>query len=114
AKDWLVSLPEEVDTYLADPNCGFLFTLSGYQELFTLIIQAQDPNLLKKIPKDLPLLFLSGKEDPVGEFGKGVMRAANTYQAAGLEHVTVRFYEKARHELLNEAQKFTVFHDICK
>lgn len=114
AKDWLVSLPEEVDAYLADPNCGFLFTLSGYQELFTLIIQAQDPNLLKKIPKDLPLLFLSGKEDPVGEFGKGVMRAANTYQAAGLEHVTVQLYEKARHELLNEAQKFTVFHDICK
>ncbi|MGG5372617.1 alpha/beta fold hydrolase [Enterococcus sp. AZ196] len=113
-KDWLVSLAEEVDAYLADPNCGFLFTLSGYHELFSLIIRAQEPELLKKIPKKLPLLFLSGKEDPVGEYGKGVMKAAKAYQAAGVEQVTVQLYEKARHELLNETQKLTVFQDICK
>ena len=102
-KDWLSSLPAEVDKYLADLNCGFLFTLNGYQELFSLII-----------PKELPLLFLSGKEDPVGDFGKGVMKAARTYQAAGLSKITVQLYEGARHEVLNETQKLTVFHDICK
>lgn len=113
-KDWLVSLSEEVDAYLADPRCGFLFTLSGYHELFSLIIRSQEPELIQKVPKELPLLFLSGKEDPVGEFGKGVMKAAKTYQAAGVKHVTVQLYENARHELLNETQKLTVFHDICK
>ncbi|EOH82216.1 MULTISPECIES: alpha/beta fold hydrolase [Enterococcus] len=113
-KDWLVSLSEEVDKYIADPMCGFLFTLSGYQELFSLIIRAQDPELLKKVPKELPMLFLSGKEDPVGDYGKGVMAAAKSYQLAGVEKVTVQLYEKARHELLNETQKLTVFHDICK
>ncbi|MGX7204693.1 alpha/beta fold hydrolase [Enterococcus pingfangensis] len=113
-KDWLVSLPEEVAVYLADPNCGFLFTLNGYQELFSLIIRAQEPEEIKKIPKELPLLFLSGNADPIGEFGKGVMKAAGTYQAAGMKQVTVRLYEKARHELLNEAQKLTIFHDISK
>lgn len=112
-KDWLSTLSTEVDAYLADPNCGFLFTLSGYQELFSLIIRSQDSELLKKVPKDLPLLFLSGKEDPVGDFGKGVMKAAGAYRAAGSKHVTVRLYENARHELLNETQKVTVFHDIC-
>lgn len=113
-KDWLSTLSSEVDAYLADPDCGFLFTLSGYHELFSLIIRSQEPELLKKIPKDLPLLFLSGKEDPVGEFGKGVMKAAQSYRTAGVERVTVQLYEKARHELLNETQKITVFHDICK
>lgn len=113
-KDWLSTLSTEVDAYLADPNCGFLFTLSGYHELFSLIIRSQDQELLKKVPKNLPLLFLSGKEDPVGEYGKGVMKAANAFRAAGVEHVMVQLYENARHELLNETQKVTVFHDICK
>ncbi|MDT2659728.1 alpha/beta fold hydrolase [Enterococcus hulanensis] len=112
-KDWLTTLSKEVDAYLADPNCGFLFTLSGYHELFSLIIRTQEPELLQKVPKKLPLLFLSGQEDPVGEYGKGVMKAAQSYRAAGVEQVTVQLYEKARHELLNESQKFTVFHDIC-
>ncbi|WP_270267767.1 alpha/beta fold hydrolase [Enterococcus avium] len=111
---WLSSLSEEVDAYLADPKCGFLFTLSAYHELFSLIIRSQEPELLQRVPKNLPLLFLSGKEDPVGEYGKGVMKAAKTYQAAGVKQVTVKLYENARHELLNEAQKLTVFHDICK
>ncbi|MGP5431494.1 alpha/beta fold hydrolase [Enterococcus malodoratus] len=113
-KDWLSSLTEEVEAYLADPNCGFLFTLSGYHELFSLIIRSQQPELLQKVPKNLSLLFLSGKEDPVGEFGKGVMKAAKSYQAAGVKKVTIQLYENARHELLNETQKLTVFHDICK
>lgn len=113
-KDWLSSLSEEVDAYLADPKCGFLFTLSGYYELFSLIIRSQEPELLQQVPKNFPLLFLSGKEDPVGEYGKGVMKAAKTYQAAGVKQVTVKLYENARHELLNETQKLTVFHDICK
>jgi alpha-beta hydrolase superfamily lysophospholipase len=112
-KDWLVSLPEEVDAYLADPNCGFLFTLSGYHELFTLIIRAQNAELVHKVPKNLPILLLSGKEDPVGEYGKGVMKAARAYRAAGVQQVTVHLYEKARHELLNETQKLSVFNDIC-
>ncbi|OTO73038.1 MULTISPECIES: alpha/beta hydrolase [unclassified Enterococcus] len=112
-KDWLVSLPEEVDAYLADPNCGFLFTLSGYHELFTLIIRAQNAELVHKVPKNLPILLLSGKEDPVGEYGKGAMKAARAYRAAGVQQVTVHLYEKARHELLNETQKLSVFNDIC-
>lgn len=112
-KDWLVSLPEEVDAYLADPNCGFLFTLNGYHELFTLIIRAQNAELVHKVPKNLPILLLSGKEDPVGEYGKGVMKAARAYRTAGVQQVNVHLYEKARHELLNETQKLSVFNDIC-
>lgn len=113
-KDWLVSLSQEVDNYLADPACGFLFTLSGYQELFSQIIRTQDPVLLQRVPKELPLLFLSGSDDPVGEFGKGVLKAATAYQGAGVQQVTVKLYEGARHELLNETQKPKVFRDICK
>lgn len=113
-KDWLSSVPEEVDAYLLDHDCGFLFTLNGYHELFSMIIRSQDSTQMKKVPKNLPLLFLSGKEDPVGDFGKGVMRAAQAYQKAGSTKITVKLYENARHEILNERQKQIVFRDICK
>lgn len=113
-KDWLSSVPEEVDAYLGDHNCGFLFTLNGYRELFSMIIQSQDSEKMKHVPKELPLLFLSGKDDPVGDFGKGVMKAAQAYQKAGSTKVTVKLYENARHEIVNERQKQIVFRDICK
>lgn len=113
-KDWLVSLPEEVDKYIEDQLCGFLFTLNGYQELFSLIIGSQDQEKMQKLPADLPLLFLSGQEDPIGDYGKGVLKAAKSYQHAGLERVEVHSYENARHELLNEAQKYLVYADLVK
>ncbi|MGM0215855.1 alpha/beta fold hydrolase [Enterococcus sp. AZ109] len=111
-KDWLVSLPEEVDNYIADQLCGFLFTLNGYQELFSLIIGAQDQEKMRKLPKDFPLLFLSGQEDPIGEYGKGVLKAAKSYHEVGLKLVEVHLYENARHELLNERQKKLVYADL--
>ncbi|MGG5317991.1 alpha/beta fold hydrolase [Enterococcus sp. AZ072] len=111
-KDWLVSLPDEVDKYLADQLCGFLFTLSGYQELFSLIIGSQDQERIRQLPANIPLLFLSGKEDPIGDYGKGVLKAAKSYQAAGLERIEVHLYENARHEVLNERQKEQVYLDL--
>ncbi len=63
---------------------------------FLLIIRSQDLTLIQDIPKELPILFLSGKEDPVGDFGKGVMRAAQSYQAAGLTKNTLCSFMKAR------------------
>lgn len=111
-KDWLVSVPEEVDKYLADQLCGFLFTLGGYQELFSLIIGSQDQTKIAQLPADLPLLFLSGKEDPIGDYGKGVLKAAKAYQTAGMEKIEVHLYENARHEILNERQKEQVYQDL--
>ncbi|WP_146623330.1 alpha/beta fold hydrolase [Enterococcus florum] len=113
-KDWLVSLPHEVDAYLADQFCGFLFTVNGYQELFSYIIDSQDKEKIREIPSELPLLFLSGMEDPVGEYGKGVLKAAKSYRNAGIKQIEVRLYENARHEVLNERQKEQVFCDLFK
>ena len=43
-------------------------------------------------PKNLPLLFVSGDKDPVGENGAGVKRAAELYEKAGVCDVTVRLF----------------------
>ena len=48
------------------------------------------------------ILFCSGVDDVVGNGGKGVMQAAKSLVKAGFSRVTVRLYDHARHEVLNE------------
>ena len=72
--DWLNRDAAEVDKYLADERCTFTFTLNAYYSMFSGILRLHDPAFLARMPKDLPLLFLAGTADPVGDQGKGVLR----------------------------------------
>ena len=112
SKDWLNRDGREVDRYLADERCSFRFTLNGYDSLFTGLARLCDRRLLAQAPKDLPLLFLSGADDPVGSRGKGVERAAQSLRDAGVRHIAVKLYPAARHELLLELNRQEVFADI--
>ena len=64
------------------------------------------------MPKKLPLFFVSGEEDPVGAFGKGVKEAYDSYEAAGMLDLTWKLYPKDRHKILNELDKEQVYEDI--
>lgn len=112
SKDWLNRDGREVDRYLADERCSFRFTLNGYDSLFTGLARLCDKRLLAQAPKDLPLLFLSGADDPVGSRGKGVERAAQSLRDAGVRRIAVKLYPAARHELLLELNRQEVFADI--
>lgn len=110
--DWLNSQPEEVDLYLEDSLCGNTFTLNGFQTLFTLVKRACLPETVKKVPKELPVLFVSGADDPVGDYGKDVRKACELLKENGMTDVTCKLYEGARHEILLEKQKEEVWNEI--
>ena len=110
--DWLNRDPAEVDKYRADERCMFTFTLNAYYSMFTGILRLYDPDFLNRMPKDLPLLFLAGDADPVGEQSKGVQRAIDSLKAVGVQNITQKFYPGARHELLMELNRQEVFADI--
>ena len=111
--DWLNRDQAEVDKYLAEERCTFTFTLNAYYSMFSGILRLHDPAFLARMPKDLPLLFLSGDADPVGEQGKGVRRAIQSLKDAGVQNIESIFYPGARHELLVETNKLEVFADIA-
>ena len=111
--DWLNRDQAEVDKYLAEERCTFTFTLNAYYSMFSGILRLHDPAFLARMPKDLPLLFLSGDADPVGEQGKGVRRAIQSLKDAGVQNIESIFYPGARHELLVETNKLEVFSDIA-
>ncbi|MBR1852307.1 MAG: lysophospholipase [Lachnospiraceae bacterium] len=110
--DWVSKNEENVNRYIEDPLCGFVFTVNGFQTLFELISRMSDGDNLKKIPKELPLFLMSGNEDPVGEYGDGVKRVFDSLEALGMEHVMLKLYAGDRHEILNEADGEQVCRDI--
>ena len=100
--DWLTKDEAIVDAYIANPLNTFRFTVNGYYTMFTAIGMAQDPDKIAMIPKDLPILLVSGDRDPVGGMGKGVQQAYDAYKEAGIVNVQMHLFENDRHEILNE------------
>lgn len=113
AFDWLAGNKPVVEAYMKDPLCGFVFTVNGFETLFELINRAQKPENMRKIPKELPVFFIAGEEDPVGDYGAGVERVYKSYkEELGIKNVKIKLYAGDRHEILNESDKEQIYEDI--
>lgn len=112
--DWLSRNEDNVNKYIKDPLCGFVFTANGFQTLFRLIYNLHNKARLSKMPKNLPVIFLSGTDDPVGNYGRGVKQVYDSFKEIGMEKVQIKLYPKDRHELLNEVDKEDVYGDVYR
>ena len=110
--DWLSVNEENVQKYMADDLCGFIFTLNGFKTLQGLCSGLFDMEKIASIPKDLPLLFIYGDEDPVGDYGAAVERSCEMYAGAGMNRVSKILYPGKRHELLNEDNRADIMQDV--
>lgn len=112
AVDWFSKDVAKIDAYVADPLCGFPFTLNGIETLFELLATMNEQEALAGIPKDLPVLIVSGEKDPVGENGKAVQAVYDLLKEAGLSSVAMKLFENDRHEILNETDRADVMENI--
>ncbi len=110
--DWLSSDNAEVDKYVNDPYCGGVFSAGFFKDFLSGIIDLYNEDKLEEVPKMLPLLFLSGEKDPVGNNGKGVTETFELYKQTGLMDVSMKLYKDSRHEILNEVNRKEVYKDI--
>ena len=109
--DWLSRDPHEVDLYIADELCGFPLTIQSWCDFLDGKRVLGTKNHIDRIPKDLPVYVIGGTRDPVGKNAAGLRELVALYRQRGLE-VECRFYEDARHELLNETNREEVTRDI--
>ena len=112
--DWLCTVDSVVDKFQANPKCTFKFTVNAYNALFKIIKYVQDPRNIKRIPPELPVMFMAGLEDPVGDYGEGVKKAVEQYLVNGMQNVSIKLYEGMRHEIHNEERKHIVYLDILE
>lgn len=110
--DWLTRDEAAVDKYIADPMCGFVCTASLYRDMMGGVKFVTTQSNIDKMDKTKPIYFMSGAEDPVGDYGVGVDRAYKAFCKAGLHDVKIRLYPGGRHEMLNETNHEEVYKDI--
>lgn len=109
---WLSRDRAVVDEYSRDELCGFIPTLSLFENLLYGTRFTNKKKNISKMRKDLPVLLIAGDGDPVGSFGKGVTKVYKMFAETGIKDLEYKLYREARHELLNELNKEEVFTDI--
>lgn len=112
SKEWITSDTMLRRRYVEDPLCSFVFTIGAYYQMFEGMKVLGERGSTEKIPKNLPVYFVAGADDPVGNFGKSVRKVYEKYKAAGMEDVSLTLYPGDRHEILNETDRGTVYMDI--
>jgi alpha-beta hydrolase superfamily lysophospholipase len=111
AFDWLSRDDEKVKAYVEDPYCGKVHTSGFYYELFENLIRIFHHPEVSNEKSKLPMLLMSGDMDPVGDYGKGVIKSEKIYKQNGFM-TTLKLYPEGRHEMLNEINRSEVYQDI--
>ena len=96
----------------ADPRCQFIFTLSGYRDLFYMVRHLGRRIHDKSYPKNLPTLLLGGTMDPVGAYGEGVRQVYSRLSAEGVAPLDILLYEGVRHEAFSDTDREAIFGDL--
>ena len=110
--DWISANPDNVDAYIADPLCGGDTSLGLFRDMLDGLSCITRQSNMNKMDKELPVFFIAGDQDPVGDMGKGVRRACDCFRRAGIRDLSIKLYHGLRHEILNEASRLYVYQDV--
>ncbi len=109
SNSWLSKNEENVAAYYSNPLNTFTFTLNGYEALLTTVLYTNQKKNIDSIPKNLPILIVSGEDDPVGNLGAGVKKVYQKFVQAGIKDVVCHLFPNDRHEILNETDREDVY-----
>ncbi|MCQ2398960.1 MAG: alpha/beta hydrolase [Clostridia bacterium] len=96
---FISSIPEEAERYNADEKCGFICSYNFYRGMFKGLSGLYKKKKLYGI--SVPVLLISGCNDPVGNFAKGVEKLEDAMIDCDVK-VKLVLQEGVRHEYLND------------
>lgn len=111
--DWLSHNPNDVQSYIKDPDCGFSFTSQGYNDLYEGMREVGHLRSFRT-HHPVPVLFLNGHDDPCAGKASQVKASITTLINAGYRDLTHHSYPQMRHEILFERDSSIVMNDIVK
>ncbi|MCL1670629.1 alpha/beta fold hydrolase [Elizabethkingia ursingii] len=110
--NWLSVDRNNRQVFLQDELCGIPFSINGFYTLLSVNVKATDRHWAKTLPHTFPMLFISGSDDPIGNFGKGIQQTVSDLEQDGFKDISMKLYTGMRHEILNETDKQDVYKDI--
>jgi len=111
---WIATDEAVVAAYDADPRDGFIFTLNGFEVLFTLSKRCYSKKGWVMNNSEVPIFFIAGAEDPCILSEKDFLKAVDFMKERGYQNVTSKLYPGMRHEILNERGKQEVWQDVVR
>jgi len=109
---WLSRDTEQVKKYLFDEQCGYVMSIAFFKYFLNGLKESYIDENLKKIDLEKPLAIFSGSCDPVGGNGKLVQKLYDQYKALGVKNLSIKLYQDARHEIINEINNKEVYQDL--
>ena len=110
---WICSDPAVYEAYTKSDLCGFTFTDDAYIALFDLMKKAYDVHRWTCTRPKMPVLFISGAEDPCLGNVRKFAGAVHAMRRAGYLDVKGKLYPGMRHEILNEKERKSLARCIC-
>lgn len=111
--DWLTSDIASVDNYLKDPLCGFKSKVNLWRNMVKIFSRVFKEHNYKNVDKEIPIYIISGTDDPVGGFGKGVNKLYK-FLSKIFTNVKIDLVANARHEVINETSKDKTYTNMIK
>ncbi len=109
---WICANPETVRAYDGDDLCGFVFTANGFRNLFRIMQNCYSPKGWRMQNPGLPVLFISGEDDPCLIDRKHFESAVSFLRERGYTDVRSKLYPGIRHEILNEQENREIYADV--
>lgn len=107
--DWITRDIEKISMYQSDELGNFNFTAKGYSDMVRLLVNVSEPDWAESVRHDLPILLISGAMDPVGDYGKGVIKVYQRLKSCGISDLSLRIFKDDRHELINEINRAEIY-----
>ena len=110
--DWVCRVNSVVDEH--PMNHGFRPTAGLLRDMMEGVNFIERPGHLAAMRKELPVFFIAGGADPVGNYGKGIDACIRAFRKTGMQDITKRIYPLCRHEILNEINREEVYEDVLQ
>lgn len=112
--DWLIKDPEGKELFMTGDDIGGEITAGIFMELSNSMLFSQNKQNLQKMNKNIPLLFIAGKEDASVSFGKGIKSVVKLYGKCGIKNVTYKLYDNCRHCIFQDYSRDQVVSDVVR
>lgn len=99
--DWINENEDEVKRLMADPYAMETISIGLFRELLYAIKFTGKIENIAKMNKDNPIIFISGKDDPVARGGKTISDLVKKFKQVGIKDVSYKLYD-GRHRVLFE------------
>lgn len=109
---WLAANKNVAQEFMDDSLCCFTYTLDGFLTSLNLEMLTYKAKRYEVKNPNLPILFLSGKDDPCYINDKKWYQAIDRLHNLGYEQTIAMRFPGMRHEIHNEAEQELIYSEI--